>query len=795
MNFKQIAIIAVAAVLVIISILGVFAFLNDRGTSDASGNVVNNNNGVGVNDTTVIENTLISNIISNSTNNISDDSNVNNNVNNENNVNTGNNVTNSGNGTTVQEPVLNGPETTTIEKEKLVSETKKLSWTGLELSGSSTNFSNKYIHVTPEITKYLVEHYKQTKEGTYPVQPSDIDRMTGVANTEATYTPKNYNGYDYVESLTTPLDKTIKADGSLVIKLYYKNSSLDSLSYIVNYLEKGNEDNKLHESKIVEDIALGTVIESSNEIIEIDGYSYDSVDKEALTVKYDNNVINIYYTKRTDLSYTVKYFYNGVEDTTDGVSYTVNNQTFGNKVTSYKDKSDINGGNWTLDSKNTTTMPLEISTGDNIINVYYIKPDIIVEKSAPAVANAGDIIDYNITITNNGLLTDIVDAIDTLPTGVIVDENTIGEGIYNAENRTITWKNLTIANGSPVTISFKAKIKENEIGHTLVNNVVLSNHAEASATTKVNEVKTEVYEAIVGDNTRDKVNIVLVIDVSSTMSRTDIDDKGSTRLDAAKTAATDFVNTLYSTELNRNATISLVTFDANSNIILTAKNYSKKSEILNAINGLTNGYGTNIYKGLVSSEKVINETLKINYPNNENVVVFLGDGAPYGGDSNNTSSGIIAKASTMKSSGTTIYTVGFGPDATTESANVDTGYYILKNMASEGKFSTALTGVELATVFTNIASEINKGAEKTSVQGVVTVPTTKEIIANEEYPIIVEYKEIELFRCNSKDVLNNYFISYSANELVWDINAWNSVAGNTKIITNEIEIVYYIPRD
>ena len=785
MNIKKIGVIVLSILLVVVAVSAVVVFLNDSAITDAyKQNLVNTTN---------------TNVIFDDNNEIVIDENTNNNIENNINLNTINNNSininkvNNNNVSNVLEP--QEPGITTIQAEKIISETKKLSWMGLFLSGMSTDFNEKGIHVTPEITKYLVEHYKQTKEGTYPVQPSDINRMTGVVNTEATYTPKNYNGYDYVESLTTPLDKTIKADGSLVIKLYYKNSSLDSLSYIVNYLEKGNEDNKLHESKIVEDIALGTVIESSNEIIEIDGYSYDSVDKETLTVKYDNNVINIYYTKRTDLSYTVKYFYNGVEDTTDGVSYTVNNQTFGNKVTSYKDKSDRNGGNWTLDSENTTTMPLVISTGDNIINVYYIKPDIIVEKSAPAVANAGDIIDYNITITNNGLLTDIVDAIDTLPTGVIVDENTIGDGIYNAENRTITWKNLTIANGSPVTISFKAKIKENEIGHTLVNNVVLSNDTEASATTKVNEVKTEVYEAIVGDNTRDKVNIVLVIDVSSTMSRRDIDDKGSTRLDAAKVAANNFVNTLYSSELNRNATISLVTFDANSNIILSDKDYSKKSEILTAINALTNGEGTNMYDGLVEAENLINNTLKIKYPENKNVIVFLGDGAPYKRKGNNTSDGIIHKANSIKASGTIIYTVGFGKGVIEgDKTNKESAYYILQNMANEGKFSTALTGSELATAFINIASEINKSTEKTSVQGIVTVPTTKEFIVSDEYPIVVKYKGIELFRCNSKDVLKDYFISYSLKELVWDINAWNTVVTNTKVTSSEIEIIYYIPR-
>ena len=54
------------------------------------------------------------------------------------------------------------------------------------------------------------------------------------------------------------------------------------------------------------------VVTSADEVIEIDGYNYDSVDKDTLTIKTgDDNVINIYYTKRNDLSYKVNYLEKG----------------------------------------------------------------------------------------------------------------------------------------------------------------------------------------------------------------------------------------------------------------------------------------------------------------------------------------------------------------------------------------------------------------------------------------------------------------------------------------------------
>ena len=42
-------------------------------------------------------------------------------------------------------------------------------------------------------------------------------------------------------------------------------------------------------------------IDSVTEKIDISGYNYDSVDPETLVIGVGNNVINVYYTKKTDL--------------------------------------------------------------------------------------------------------------------------------------------------------------------------------------------------------------------------------------------------------------------------------------------------------------------------------------------------------------------------------------------------------------------------------------------------------------------------------------------------------------
>ncbi len=98
-----------------------------------------------------------------------------------------------------------------------------------------------------------------------------------------------------------------------IINIYYIKRS--DLSYTVNYLEKDTNE-ILHEPKKIENQVFEGIIKLSTEVIEISGYNYDSVDKESITIQVDEtkNVLNIYYTIRTDIKYKVEYHYNGIQD-------------------------------------------------------------------------------------------------------------------------------------------------------------------------------------------------------------------------------------------------------------------------------------------------------------------------------------------------------------------------------------------------------------------------------------------------------------------------------------------------
>ncbi len=170
------------------------------------------------------------------------------------------------------------------------------------------------------------------------------------------------DGYNY-----NSVDKdalTIQA-GENVINIYY--TKRNDLRYTVNYLEK-DTNIVLHEPKVTENMTFETAIESSKEIIDIDGYNYDSVDKEKLTITTSENIINIYYTKRNDLSYTVNYLEKDTNKVLNAPKVT-QNMTFGTEITSKDEVIKINGYNYDSVDKDNLT----ITTGANIINVYYTK--------------------------------------------------------------------------------------------------------------------------------------------------------------------------------------------------------------------------------------------------------------------------------------------------------------------------------------------------------------------------------------------------------------------------------------
>ena len=223
-----------------------------------------------------------------------------------------------------------------------------------------SNISTITLNVIKNQTTYVINYLeKDTNKALHnPLNESGnvYDEIT------LTSVKKDIPGYVY-DSVS--IDPLVLSDNTTlnVMNIYYTKRT--DLSYTVNYLEK--DTNKvLNQSKEVNNVEFETVINASNEIIAIDGYVFNSVNPQELTVGTNSNVINIYYTKRADLGYTVNY----LEKDTNKVlnqSKEVKNVEFEIVINASDEIITINGYKFVSADKNT----IVINTENNEINLYY----------------------------------------------------------------------------------------------------------------------------------------------------------------------------------------------------------------------------------------------------------------------------------------------------------------------------------------------------------------------------------------------------------------------------------------
>ena len=106
------------------------------------------------------------------------------------------------------------------------------------------------------------------------------------------------------------------------------------------------------------------------------GYGNGTIETDMpYTITGENDVINVVYKKRNDLSYTVEYYKDQNKISNDNDN-TVNNQTFGDKVQEAEiDKNKYKPLLGYKDGTIETDMPYEIKEEDNVIRVCYVKRD------------------------------------------------------------------------------------------------------------------------------------------------------------------------------------------------------------------------------------------------------------------------------------------------------------------------------------------------------------------------------------------------------------------------------------
>ena len=271
----------------------------------------------------------------------------------------------------------------------------------------SKNFLNAGIAYKD--TSVIVHHYIK---GTTTKLSADVTINGKITDTYNTTVAKDIP--EYYELVAEPTNKTGKMTKDTIEVIYYYQ--FKKYPYTVNYLEK--DTNKvLNNSKNVADITYGTTIKSQSEVIDINGYKYDSVDKDTITIGTSGNVINIYYTKRNNLSYTVNYLEKGTNKKLID-SKQVNNVTFETVINTANEKEKIYGYDYDSADKD----KLIIGTGENVINLYYIK------KSTKVIVHyyeEGTTKKLSEDVTINGKVNDLYETIsakDILPKYELVAE-------------------------------------------------------------------------------------------------------------------------------------------------------------------------------------------------------------------------------------------------------------------------------------------------------------------------------------------------------------------------------------
>ena len=272
--------------------------------------------------------------------------------------------------------------------------------------------------------------------------------------------------------------------------------------------------------------------------------------------------------------YTVLYYFNG--ELND--DYTVESSTVEGATIAFEKPDTLDGYTYVkyvgVDGKdNGSTTAVE---GENIIKVYYAKPVVSIEKTSTANVNAGDDIEYTITVSNDGDLGTTVTVEDELKgTTYVSGSSKVGDKATEPtiENKVLSWE-VELAAGETKTITFKATTANDSIGDTIENTASIKGEDKKdSTTTDVNEIDVNYNEFKEGQKGTD-LNIIFVLDNSSSMNypiegqsyRYNDNpiaptDEYKTRIYNAKEAIKGFIDNQSN---NPNTDMSVITFNQDS---------------------------------------------------------------------------------------------------------------------------------------------------------------------------------------------------------------------------------------
>ena len=262
--------------------------------------------------------------------------------------------------------------------------------------------------------------------------------------------------------------------GENVINVVYVK---DSFEYRVNYYKDSiAEANFLAKEEGTAE--FGSTVTADVTIHIPEGYKFEGAAPSKQIIAGEN-IINVVYVKRTDLSCVIKYFYNNRE--VSNRKETLKNKTLGEQITEAQIPQKAEYENEIYELKEYKTLqgnrklPLTVQSNEalNVIEVYYVKPIISITKTSNAYkantkelitdnkVHEGDEIEYTITISNRGLaeannlsIRDTIDLTKVEINKIVIDD----KEQQIPQNGIIIW-NGNVAEGEQQIITIRVKVK------------------------------------------------------------------------------------------------------------------------------------------------------------------------------------------------------------------------------------------------------------------------------------------------------------------------------------------------
>ena len=358
------------------------------------------------------------------------------------------------------------------------------------------------------VVKYFYENVTYSNDSDRFTEDESLRSSNNVAlfgDKITQYTPQLKNGFTFYKVDPTELVISEVEEDNVINVYYVRNNYQFVIKHLYQNIDGGYNVND--EYTVNGTAKYNEVINSSAyDKHELDGYIFNKVEPESLTISGDNsaNEINFYYNLRSDLSYTVRYYKDSVSDINLIDEVNVNGQTFGTVVSLDTVDRNLNKPYGYLDGVILNSGALVIGLSGNYIDVLYTKDDgkIVEEelfKTGDRVLN-NVLNGVNYTIGYDAYIEDYVGEVtltivDELPYAIDVNKSNIGNGIYNSENNTITYVvNKTISENDRA-ISFEQNILVfySEILESSINNKVISTLVYGDNTTNCeDEFVTEV---------------------------------------------------------------------------------------------------------------------------------------------------------------------------------------------------------------------------------------------------------------------------------------------------------------